>query len=109
MTDIEVLLESVGIPVEEVTHKKGTKLPYIVYNESDNNRGSDDKNLLVERSIRLELYTSKKDREIENKIESILDNKGIEFQKGDTTVIDKDYYMLTPFYFDLVERNGNFG
>lgn len=105
MTDIKELLSVLNIPTYEVTHGKSKpKLPYIVFNEECNNRGSDLENLLEERSITIELYTSKQEKEIEKSIKKIFNEKGIEVKKGDSTWIDKDYYMFTPFYFDLVER-----
>lgn len=106
MTDVKRLLEDItGLKAFEITRgKSNAKLPYIVLNESTNNRGADDKNLLKERSITIELYTCKKEHEIEDSIERKFNEKGIEIKKGESTWIDKDYYMMTPFYFNLIER-----
>lgn len=104
LTDVKELLEPTGIPIAETCFKNPPSLPYIVFTESKQVGGADLKNMLVDRDITIELYSAKINISTENKIEEILNEKAIEFTKGERIWIDQDKFFMTPFYFSLYER-----
>lgn len=76
--------------------------PFAVYMISpETGRGADYKNLLVERHVRLELYTNKKDAELEAKVEDILGF--VEWEKDEDYIESEEMYMVT-YEFDLYEK-----
>lgn len=104
MTNIKELLEQTGMKVAECSFKKTPQLPYIVFNVEENNRGSDENICIVDRSIMVELYSNKIDKEAEVKIEKLLKEKSIGFTKS-RTWIEKDSFLQTMYDFNLIEKN----
>lgn len=103
MLDVKVWLETTGMKVAEVSFIKPPQLPYIAFLESRNVRGADNKNLIADRELSIELYSAKIDRESEQKIEDILNEKSIEYSK-DRTWIDSEKFFQTVYDFNLLEK-----
>lgn len=103
MLDIKAWLETTGMKVGEVSFKSPPPTPYIIILTTENVRGADTKNLISNRDITLELYSMKIDKEAEENIESLLNEKSIEYTK-DRTWIDSERYYQTLYDFNLLEK-----
>lgn len=105
MLDIKAWLESTGMKVAENYFFKPPALPYIVFTEDINTSGADYKNCLVDRSISVEMYSERINREKEANIEGLLNKKAINFKKN-RTWIDKEKYFQTVYDFNIYEKIG---
>lgn len=103
MLDVKAWLETTGMKVAEVSFTKPPPLSYIVFLENRNVRGADNKNLIADRELSIELYSAKIDREAEQKIEDLLNEKSIEYSK-DRTWIDSENFFQTVYDFNLLEK-----
>lgn len=97
MTLLEVIqkLESTGFPVAYgsfTAHEMKTMSPpYIVYIiPSESQRGADEINLISEQLINIELYTLKKDFQLEKIVDSLFNC--IEFEKSGAFINDIGLY-----------------
>ncbi|AGK95407.1 hypothetical protein [Clostridium pasteurianum] len=103
MLDVKTWLQSTGLPVAETAFIKPPSLPYIVFLTNDNIAGGDNKNCISDRSIGIELYSSRIDRDSESKIENLLNEKAIEYKKN-RTWIPEDTFFETMYDFNLIEK-----
>lgn len=103
MLDVKHWLKSTGLEVADTSFIKPPSLPYIVFIETDNIAGGDNKNCISDRSIVIELYSSRIDRDSELKIENLLNEKAIEYKK-DRTWIKDDNFFETMYDFNLIEK-----
>lgn len=101
MLDIKTWLETTGMKVAEEKFSKPPPFPYIVFSEELNAGGADNKNCIAKRSISIELYSDKINKQAENLIETLLNNT--EF-KRDRTWIDSQTFYQTVYDFDLIEK-----
>lgn len=104
MLDVKSWLETTEMKVAEERFLKPPALPYIIFLESTNTRGSDDQNCIIEREISVELYSEKIDKDAENKIENLLNGKAIQYKK-DHTWIETEKFFQTVYDFNLIEKN----
>lgn len=79
---------------------------YCVYMDSWSGRGSDDYNYIREHSYSIEVYQYYPDEESEEKIERILDNLGLEYQKHERYWIEQEQLYQTIYDFDYLEKKG---
>ncbi|MDP4174138.1 MAG: hypothetical protein Q8933_09240 [Bacteroidota bacterium] len=103
LTDVKTWLETTGMKAAEERFLVPPALPYIVFLEQSNVRGADTKNCIIERNISVELYAEKINKEDENKIEALLNEKSIYYSK-DRTWIDSEKFLQTVYDFQLVEK-----
>lgn len=82
LTDVKKLLETTGMSVAETCFLKPPSLPYIIFIEEIEFRGNDHKNCIANRDISVELYSTKINKEKENLIEKLLNDKSIEYRKS---------------------------
>lgn len=78
-------------------------LPFLIYliPKRDDFK-ADGKNYFKVQEIRLELYTDKKDISLERKIEQILEEYGICFERSETWIAsEKLYEVLYTFYMEV--------
>lgn len=93
------LFSSIGIPIGYMVNPRPGRVPFMVYygNGSDNlnadNRVYDSRQNWI-----LELYTRKKDIDIEDRIEKIMNDNEIIWEKGTETYINDDKVFLIPYY-----------
>lgn len=106
LTIIKTWLETTGLKVADTAFRTPPPLPYIVFRTTDNVRGSDTKNNLVDRSITIELYSEKKDETSESLIESLMDVKVYQYSKFSTYINSENFYM-TSYDFETTERKGD--
>ncbi len=91
--------------IKEDGFVKIPKFPYIVYVIEKNSRGADNVNKLNDNKIAIALYDSKKNLDVENKIENWLDNLGIEFYK-DRNWQNEEKSWETYYEFNILEKKG---
>lgn len=81
------ILKATGYPVAYSHFEEKTPLPFITYVvDSSNNFFADDKVYKKIESIRIELYTAKKDLEAERKIEELLNENEIPYECSETWI-----------------------
>lgn len=103
MLNIESWLETTGLKVTEEKWREPPTLPYVIFTESENVRGSDVKNSIIERNIGVELYSGIIDRISEGKIDTLLNEKAIEYSK-ERIWIDNQGMFETVYAFNLIEK-----
>lgn len=93
------LLKPLGIPVGYFVNPEPGKVPFIVYT------GAGSRNFKAENSVydkkarwNIELYIKKKDVALEEKLEDLLDEAGIVWEKGSDVYIDTEKVFLIPYY-----------
>jgi hypothetical protein len=89
---------------KETRFLKPPKSTYAVYFDSFTRRGADGLNLVKEHDYTIELYSYKADPEAEAKIEAMLDNLGIEYDKADRVWIQEEQLYLVVYTFDYIEK-----
>lgn len=103
MIDWQSHLEQTGYPVD-YHHFEGKepKVPYIVwYIPTEDRRGSDDRALLSDDTIMIELYHKKKDNQSELVLEELLRN--FEYRKNKSWVSDENLYLVA-YEIQLLRR-----
>lgn len=84
---LEEILKSTGYPVAYSNFKKPPQPPYIIYwNINKSNIYADDKIYFSNENYQIELYTMKKDYEVELTLENILDNAGLIYEVNEAWI-----------------------
>lgn len=90
-SSLNVLLEQLQIPVAYHYHKSKTQLPYLVFFQNGSeNLGADDKVYSKDNHYRIELYTEAKDGILEEKLENLLDDAEIYWEKSEDIRIEEE-------------------
>lgn len=105
MLDVKSWLETTEMKVSENCFLKPPSLPYIIFNDEIKTGGADNKNCLANRVISIEMYSDRINKEKENLIETLLNEKSIEFKKS-RTWIDSEKFFQTVYDFNIYERIG---
>lgn len=98
LKEIYSKLKSLNIPVAYDHFKVPQSPPFCVYSISDYISGADLKNMLRTRSVRIELYTTKKSEALESQIEGLFDK--YEMSK-ETIWVTSEEMFETIFDFDI--------
>lgn len=102
---VDLILNGI-LQYKEVRFLKPPKETYAVYFDDIDYYGADDLIKIKRHSVRIEVYSEKIDREIENQIEARMINLNLEFNKGERTWLnDIQSYMLT-YYLEYTEKTG---
>lgn len=102
MLDVQAWLENTELSVKRLRFLKPPSFPYIVWLESSETRGADDKNLIKSRNITVELYfETESDAEV--KVEALLNALPVEFSK-DTVWLESEKMYETIYNFELEEK-----
>lgn len=94
------LLKKLNIPVayDHFEDNKSLSPPFMAYREQTANTfNADNKNYFLNKNFEIELVTSKKDVELEERIEELLNKNNIPFDKLDE-IWDKDEKIYHIFY-----------
>lgn len=105
---VKTILTGAGF-IEDETFKETRflsppKTTYAIYNNSVTKRGADNKNLITERSLVIELYAYKIDRDAESNIENMLDTLGIEYEKSERYWLETEQLYETVYTFNIIEK-----
>ena len=103
LTEIYEKLRTLGIPVAYLKFDKPQKLPFIAYFEAGTEvQGADNYNLYRRTEIRIELYSEKKNPELERKIESLF--RSVEIEKDGDTYLEDENMFMTVFSFETIQK-----
>lgn len=103
---VEDIFEAVGLSYKKSRFLKPPNSTYAVYTDDSSSRGSDEKNLIEEHNITIEVYSEKIDEEIEIKIEKELDKRGLEYEKQDWYYIKSEQIFQLIYEFSYIKKKG---
>ncbi len=103
MLHIKAWLKTTGMNVAEQCFLQPPALPYIVFVEENDISGADSKNCIADRAITIELYSDRINREVEGKVETLLNEKEIQYKK-ERTWVDSERFFQTMYDFNLKEK-----
>lgn len=98
------ILKAIGITNKESRFITVPKPPFIVWFHETETRGGDYVNGIVDHHVSLELYEDKPDTAPSNKIETVLNQFGLEYDKSVKNWIASESYYQTVFDFDYTEK-----
>lgn len=102
-SELQSWLQKVGIPVKEGRFVSPPSFPYLVYTDKIEISGSDYTNDIEGHFVTLELYAEKIDRGTENKIEDLLDDEGIDYEK-ERIWISSEFMWQTIYSFEFYKE-----
>jgi len=93
------LLSTLGYPVAYSQFKdKKVSIPFILYkNDATDTFKADDKTYLKSNDFIITLVTSKKDLQVELKLESLLNENNLPFDKNEDYIEGEDIYQIQYF------------
>lgn len=97
--NIKSWFENLGCPIAETAFIDETPLPSIVYLDEQENSGSDNANMIIQHTVSIEYYSETIDKDVEKKIEGILDKKGIPYTK-ERAWVDSERFFMTSYDLD---------
>ena len=103
MLDVKLWMETTELKVAEERFIKPPSLPYIIFTDTTDIGGADNKNCIANREISIELYSLKVDLVSETLITNLLNEKAIKY-KRDRIWIDTQGMFETIYDFNLVEK-----
>jgi len=103
MLEIKTWLETTNLKVFEERVLKPPPFPYVIFTEYNEISGADNKNSIATRDISIEFYSVNIDRTSESLIETLLNEKAINYIK-DRLWIDTEMMFETVFDFTLTEK-----
>ena len=83
---------------------KPPRTTYAIYLDSYTRRGADNLNLVKEHDYTIELYSYFPDPDAEKRIETILDELGIEFEKSECYWIQEEQLYQVVYTFNYIEK-----
>lgn len=93
-----------GKTFKETRFLKPPKTTYAIYTDSFTRRGADGLNLIKEHDYTIELYSYTPDPEAEARIEIILDELGLEYNKDDQYWIQEEQLYQVVYSFRFIEK-----
>ena len=93
-----------GKTFKESRFLKAPNTTYAIYLDSFTRRGADSLNLIKEHTYTIELYSYTPDPEAEERLETVLDQLGIEFNKDDRYWIQEEQLYQVIYTFDFIEK-----
>lgn len=89
---------------KETRFLKPPKTTYAIYMDSFTRRGADNLNLLKDHDYTIELYSYAPDPEAEARIEAMLDELGLEYDKDDRYWIQEQQLFQVVYTFNFIEK-----
>ncbi|MDE5583717.1 MAG: hypothetical protein K2J08_08430 [Ruminococcus sp.] len=103
LSEIYTKLRTLCIPVAYLKFDKPQKLPFIAYFEAGTEiQGADNYNLFRRTEIKIELYSEKKNPDLERKIENLF--RMVEIEKDGDTYLNEENMFLTVFSFETIQK-----
>lgn len=93
-----------GKTFKETRFLKAPNTTYAIYLDSYIRRGADSLNLIKEHTYTIELYSYAPNPEAEERLETVLDKLGIEFNKDDRYWIQEEQLYQVIYTFDFMEK-----
>lgn len=102
LAEISEKLKSLDIPVAYLQFTKPQKLPFAVYFETGGEiTGADGYNLYRRKTIAVELYTAKKDIQLEYRLENLF--RDTELEKSADTYLKEEKMFMTAYTFEIIQ------
>lgn len=100
LSELNELLNTLDIPVAYSHFKDLAQTPFLVYYvQNEDIRGADNKNMLSEKTIRVELYSDLKNIELEEQVEKIL----IEYELDkNEAYIESEQLLQVSYEFSMI-------
>ena len=89
---------------KETRFLKPPKTTYAVFMDSFTSRGADNLNLIKEHDYTIEVYSDKADPDAEGRIETTLDELGIEYDKDPRYWIQEEQLYQVVYTFNYIEK-----
>ncbi|MDE5582406.1 MAG: hypothetical protein K2J08_01690 [Ruminococcus sp.] len=103
LEEIYEKLCTLNVPVAYLKFDKPQKLPFIAYLEAGTEiQGADNYNLYRRVTIRIELYSEKKNPDLERKIESLF--RTVEIDKDGDIYLEAENMFMTVFSFTTIQK-----
>ncbi len=103
LSEIYEKLCTLDIPVAYLQFSKPQKLPFIAYLEAGTEiQGADNYNLYRRVTIQIELYSEKKNPDLERKIENLF--RSVEIEKGGDKYLENENMFMTVFSFETIQK-----
>jgi len=93
-----------GETFKETRFLSSPKTTYAVYEDSFTRRGADNLNLIKDHDYTIELYSYIPDPNAEARIEEILDEYGIEYEKSPRYWIESEQLYQVVYTFNFIEK-----
>ena len=98
-------LRTLKIPVAYSHFNKAPAIPFCVYTIPESSfYGADNKNMLKNRTIHIELYTDHKDEQLENKVAALFNDQEIEVYED--YIEDQQLYQVVFEFADIIKTGG---
>jgi len=103
--ELYALLKTIGLPVAHNDFKEPPSLPYLIYKEADARAwGSDERNEIRKADWLVELYTVIKDIEIQGRIETLFNDRGLNWEMTFSDLIESEGLYLTAYQFPTTTK-----
>lgn len=89
---------------KETRFLKPPQTTYAVFMDSFTRRGADGLNLIKDHTYTIELYSYKPDPDAESRVEAMLDELGLEYEKEDRYWIQEEQLFQVVYTFDYIEK-----
>ena len=93
LADIRTMLLQANVPVYYNHAPNGISVPFIIYRDTSDNFGADNKVYHKALRIDVELYSTTKDTTLESTLESVFDNERIFWEKEIYYMPDNEVYQ----------------
>lgn len=93
-----------NVTFRETRFLKPPKSTYAVFMDAFTRRGADGLNLLKEHAYTIEVYSYVADPGAESRIETVLDEMGIEFEKDERYWLNDEQLFQVVYRFDYIEK-----
>lgn len=103
LDEIYSKLKTLDIPVAYLKFNKPQKLPFMVYFEAGGEVvGADNYNLYRRKTIKIEIYSAKKDISLERKVEELF--RDTELEKDVDTYLPDEEMFMTAYSFETIQK-----
>ena len=105
LEEIYKRLCTLGIPAAYMIFKKPQTPPFLIYKEHGADiRGADNYNLLRDTGVLIELYTAKKQPELEHQLEELF--RDTELEKSTDLYIENEKLLKIEYTFSTITKIG---
>lgn len=103
LNEIYSKLKTLDISVAYLKFNKPQKLPFMVYFEAGGEvEGADNYNLYRRKTIKIEIYSAKKDISLERKVEELF--RDTELEKDVDTYLPDEEMFMTAYSFETIQK-----
>jgi len=91
--EMKAFLDKTGLPIAYSHFPDNQKPPFLCFLSNKKAEGCDNRNNLYRYNYSIELYTPKKDIQVEKSLEGLLNEAGIPFSSETVWIDDADLYV----------------